>query len=162
VDLGKGVFFVVNPVFLHRSSDTFTMWDDCMSFPDLLVRVRRHDSISLRYQDQHGASHQMLRLDRPTAELLQHEIDHLDGILAIDRALRGTADEEQQAESRQQQESEAHLESAAEAAALAALTDLELSPHPSTAETPAVLRKERYARHKAHWDAQVDYYIGKQ
>jgi peptide deformylase len=87
VNLGAGTFFVVNPVVTWRSAETFTMWDDCMSFPDLLVRVARHQSISVSYVDETGAPREMRELDRPVAELLQHEIDHLDGILAVDRAL---------------------------------------------------------------------------
>src|SRR5439155_19654778 len=69
-----------------RSDETFTMWDDCMSFPSLLVKVRRYRSISLRYQDETGAARVWETLDQAAAELLQHEIDHLDGVLFIDRA----------------------------------------------------------------------------
>lgn len=58
-----------------------------MSFPDLLVRVERAKSISLDYVDEHGKPHQWPDLDQAAAELLQHELDHLDGILAIDRAI---------------------------------------------------------------------------
>ena len=87
VNLGRGTFFVVNPVITWRSEETFTMWDDCMSFPDLLVRVRRVTSLSLEYVDEHGKPHEWRELDQAAAELLQHEIDHLDGILAVDRAL---------------------------------------------------------------------------
>ena len=87
VNLGKGTFFVVNPVVTWRSEETFTMWDDCMSFPDLLVRVRRVQSLSLDYVDEQGKPQQWRDLDQAAAELLQHEIDHLDGVLAVDRAL---------------------------------------------------------------------------
>lgn len=87
VNLGRGAFFVVNPVITWRSDETFTMWDDCMSFPDLLVRVARARSISLDYVDEQGKAKQWCELDQAAAELLQHEIDHLDGILAVDRAL---------------------------------------------------------------------------
>ena len=87
VNLGKGPFFVVNPVVTWRSDETFTMWDDCMSFPDLLVRVRRRMSISLDYVDEQGRSHQWREMDQAASELLQHEIDHLDGVLAVDRAI---------------------------------------------------------------------------
>ena len=87
VNLGEGTFFVVNPVITWRSGETFTMWDDCMSFPDLLVRVRRHASLSLEYVDEHGKPREWRELDQAAAELLQHEIDHLDGILAVDRAI---------------------------------------------------------------------------
>ncbi len=86
-NLGRGTFFVVNPVVTSRSTSTFSMWDDCMSFPDLLVRVMRHESISLSYSDERGGGKTWSELDVPAAELLQHEIDHLDGILAVDRAI---------------------------------------------------------------------------
>ena len=87
VNLGRGTFFVANPVITWRSDETFTMWDDCMSFPDLLVRVARHRSISIDYVDERGAPKRWEELDQAASELLQHEIDHLDGILAVDRAL---------------------------------------------------------------------------
>src|SRR5688500_7262016 len=54
VNLGRGTFFVVNPVITWRSEETFTMWDDCMSFPDLLVRVERVRSLSLEYVGEKG------------------------------------------------------------------------------------------------------------
>ena len=86
IDLGADPFTLHNPEIVWRSDDSFTLWDDCMCFPDLLVRVRRTSSISVSYLDEHGARQTMERLDRRTAELLQHEIDHLDGVLALDRA----------------------------------------------------------------------------
>src|SRR5215210_4354471 len=73
VNLGQGTFFVVNPVIVWRSDETFTMWDDCMSFPDLLVRVERARSLSLQYLDEHGKAKEWQELDTVTAELLQHE-----------------------------------------------------------------------------------------
>ena len=86
-NLGAGPFLMINPAVTWHSETTFTMWDDCMSFPWLLVKVRRWTSISLRYQDEHGETVVRERLDREESELFQHEIDHLDGVLALDRAL---------------------------------------------------------------------------
>jgi peptide deformylase len=63
------------------------MWDDCMSFPDLLVRVERARSLSLEYVDEQGRRKEWRELDQASAELLQHELDHLDGVLAVDRAM---------------------------------------------------------------------------
>jgi peptide deformylase len=80
-------FVIANPVVTWRSEETFTMWDDCMSFPWMMVRLRRHRSISLQYLDELGRAREWLQLEQSTSELLQHEIDHLDGILALDRAL---------------------------------------------------------------------------
>jgi peptide deformylase len=91
VNLGHDTFFIVNPVIAFHSEETFTMWDDCMSFPDLLVRVARHRTISIRYQDERGSERSWERMDLAASELLQHEIDHLDGVLAVDRALPGNS-----------------------------------------------------------------------
>ena len=87
LDLGRGPQTLINPEITWRSEATFTLWDDCMSFPDLLVRLRRARSISVRFADEVGEEHEWEELDPATSELLQHEIDHLDGVLAIDRAL---------------------------------------------------------------------------
>jgi peptide deformylase len=87
MNLGAGPMLLVNPEIVWTSSETFTMWDDCMSFPSLLVRVQRHQSISVHFFDEYGHAQDWLRLSQATSELLQHEIDHLDGILAVDRAL---------------------------------------------------------------------------
>lgn len=84
--LGGEPFVIANPEVTWRSRATFTMWDDCMSFPSLLVRVRRHRSISVRYTNEAGERRDWPHLDQATSELLQHELDHLDGVLAIDRA----------------------------------------------------------------------------
>ena len=75
-----------NPVITGRSRKKMTLWDDCFSFPDLMVKVRRHLSIVVRYQDPAGRHH-TLRAEGSLSELLQHEIDHINGVLAIDRAI---------------------------------------------------------------------------
>ncbi len=77
---------MINPEIIRVSHSTFTLWDDCMSFPDLLVRVRRHESIDLRFLDDTGRQQIWRNLERATSELVQHELDHLDGVLALDRA----------------------------------------------------------------------------
>jgi peptide deformylase len=78
---------LINPVINWLSEDMFSVWDDCFSFPDLLVQVNRHSSISLDFVNESGASSSWSKLSPSTSELLQHEIDHLNGILAIDRAI---------------------------------------------------------------------------
>ncbi len=82
---GKQRWVMVNPEITDVGSEDFLVWDDCFSFPNLLVRVTRAYRATLTYQDLDGESHTM-ELEGPMAELLQHEIDHLDGILAVDRA----------------------------------------------------------------------------
>jgi peptide deformylase len=87
LNLGDNPQLIVNPVVTWISENRFTMWDDCMSFPNLLVRLQRYQSISLRFQDENGEYQEWNNLDIAISELLQHEIDHLDGILAVDRAI---------------------------------------------------------------------------
>ena len=77
---------LINPQIIRASREVMELWDDCFSFPDLLVRVRRHVEILVRYTDEYGAEHLITARD-DLSELLQHEIDHLDGILATDRAI---------------------------------------------------------------------------
>ncbi len=87
LNLGQGSFAIINPRIVDRSKATFTMWDDCMSFPHLLIRLERSLSIDVVYEDERGIEHEWKGVDQARSELLQHEIDHLDGILAIDHAL---------------------------------------------------------------------------
>jgi peptide deformylase len=87
LNLGDGPLMIINPEIVWSSTETFTMWDDCMSFPSLLVKVQRHQSISVHFMDEHGHHCDWHRLNQAVSELLQHEMDHLDGILAVDRAL---------------------------------------------------------------------------
>lgn len=77
---------LINPSIVRASGEMMELWDDCFSFPDLMVRVRRNVEIQVRYTDAHGATH-LLTANDDLSELLQHEIDHLDGILATDRAI---------------------------------------------------------------------------
>jgi len=81
----KGTFLLVNPRIVWRSESTFSLWDDCFSFPWLMVRVRRHDSVSVSFSDDLGRQVVWETVDRSLSELLQHEIDHLDGLLSVDR-----------------------------------------------------------------------------
>ncbi len=87
VDLGAGPFCVINPEITWRSDDMFEVWDDCFSVPDHVVRVRRHRSISLAFCDRALGRRVWSRLPPELSELLQHEIDHLDGVLMVDRAV---------------------------------------------------------------------------
>jgi peptide deformylase len=86
VHLGATPFALINPVITWKSQDMMEVWDDCLSVPGRLVRVQRHRSISLRYLDEHGYLRQWERLPPDLSELFQHEIDHLDGVLMLDRA----------------------------------------------------------------------------
>jgi peptide deformylase len=80
---------LLNPMILRRSRRMMTLWDDCFSFPDILVKVKRHVGVTVAYQDEQG-HRRTLSAVGGLSDLLQHEIDHLDGILAIDRAIDST------------------------------------------------------------------------
>ncbi len=79
-------YAIRNPIYEAQNDSKFRLWDDCFSFPNLLVQLERSQTVAVLYEDEHG---QPVRLDAAGAlsELLQHEMDHLDGILAVDRAL---------------------------------------------------------------------------
>jgi peptide deformylase len=77
---------IINPTFSYLSEETFEVWDDCMCFPNLLVKVKRHRKAVMQYRDEHFEPQQM-ELEDSLSELLQHECDHLDGILATQRAI---------------------------------------------------------------------------
>lgn len=83
VDTGTP-WVLVNPEIIDIGHQDFTVWDDCFSIPDLYVRVLRAHRIRVRYQDLRGKWHEA-DVERELAELLQHEIDHLDGVLTVDR-----------------------------------------------------------------------------
>ena len=79
-------YCLVNPELESRSEETFRLWDDCFSFPGLLVYLERARSVVVRCRDEHGAP-KTIEASGAFSELLQHELDHLDGVLAIDRAI---------------------------------------------------------------------------
>jgi peptide deformylase len=76
---------IINPVLSHCSDEMMELWDDCMSFPNLLVYLRRHRRCTMTFRDIHWQE-QVWQLEDGLSELMQHEIDHLDGILATQRA----------------------------------------------------------------------------
>jgi peptide deformylase len=83
---GEEPWALVNPVIAGRSKEKIVVWDACLSFLSIFMQVERHREITVRYQDLNGAEREVHAGEqRNLSELLQHEIDHLDGILAVDR-----------------------------------------------------------------------------
>ena len=76
----------LNPMLEPLGTETMEVMDDCMSFPGLLVKVQRARRCRIRYRDMDWNQQEMI-LEGDLSELLQHEYDHLDGILATMRAL---------------------------------------------------------------------------
>lgn len=79
---------LINPVLSDMSEEMIELWDDCMSFPDLLVRVRRHKRCRITFRNLNWKEI-TYDLEDDLSELLQHECDHLDGVLAVSRAIDG-------------------------------------------------------------------------
>ena len=77
---------MINPELTDLSKEMFEVWDDCMSFPNLLVKVMRHKRLTLTFYDISWQK-QIWHLEDDMAELIQHEYDHLDGILATQLAI---------------------------------------------------------------------------
>ncbi len=77
---------LINPEIIWRGEEKITVWDACLSFLCIFMQVERHRDIRVRYQNLGGTWHELAAGDHSNlSELQQHEIDHLDGILCIDR-----------------------------------------------------------------------------
>lgn len=77
---------LINPRLEYIEDKKFEIWDDCMSFPGLEVRVYRYEKCRIFYKDLEWNDH-ILEFIGDLSELVQHEYDHLDGILAVQRAI---------------------------------------------------------------------------
>jgi peptide deformylase len=85
IELDGRAYRLRNPEYEFQSEEKIRLWDDCFSFPNLLVWLERARRVRVRYLDESGTV-QFIETEGDFSELLQHEIDHLDGILAVDRA----------------------------------------------------------------------------
>lgn len=77
-------FAMINPEIVWNSEETFRVWDSCFSFDvAFFVKTERYKSIKVKYQNEKGDTFEKLYTG-DLSELLQHEIDHLHGVLATD------------------------------------------------------------------------------
>jgi peptide deformylase len=79
----SGRLVLVNPVITHQEGEWLGR-EGCLSLPDFTASVRRASHIEVQYQDEDG-NHQSLSASEFEAVAIQHEIDHLDGLLFLDR-----------------------------------------------------------------------------
>jgi peptide deformylase len=85
---GEEPWPIINPKIVERSSEKIIVWDACLSFLSIFMQVERNRDITMRYQNLEGKKREFRAGAKDDlSELLQHEIDHLDGILAIDRVV---------------------------------------------------------------------------
>jgi len=83
----KGIVAFFNPQIKKISQETDLMKEGCLSFPDIYLMITRSKFIELEYQDVEGETH-TVQLEGLAARCVQHEIDHLNGILFLQRASR--------------------------------------------------------------------------
>lgn len=81
----KSIAFI-NPKIEFTDDEQFEIWDDCMSFPGLEVKVKRYKKCKVYYNDLDWKDCE-IEFTGDLSELIQHEYDHLNGILAVQRAL---------------------------------------------------------------------------
>jgi peptide deformylase len=74
---------VINPVVLSTSAEKLLSQEGCLSIPGIRASVERFSKIAIRFQDEEGREH-ALECEKLFAICLQHETEHLDGILFID------------------------------------------------------------------------------
>ncbi|MDZ7266977.1 MAG: peptide deformylase [candidate division KSB1 bacterium] len=74
----------VNPVVAQTAGKLLTMEEGCLSIPEIEAEVERHERIRLRFADLQGNRHEE-EFEGLFARVLQHEIDHLNGVFFVDR-----------------------------------------------------------------------------
>ena len=87
VDVGDGLIELINPVITEKSEETQTGSAGCLSIPDRYETVTRPMKVTVRAQNRYGENFTVSG-EGLKARALCHEIDHLDGILYIDKAQR--------------------------------------------------------------------------
>lgn len=80
------IIHFINPVVEFIGEEIFELWDDCMSFPQLEVKIKRHKKIKVNYKDLDWNDNKLV-FEGDLSELFQHEYDHLNGVLAVQRAI---------------------------------------------------------------------------
>lgn len=83
-ETGEGVTALINPKILKKGKKQFIDIEGCLSFPDIWVKLKRAERIEVEAQDILGRKIQM-EASMMVSRVLQHELDHLDGVLFIDK-----------------------------------------------------------------------------
>ncbi len=84
VQMEKGPEVFINPKILKKTRETEIMEEGCLSFPGLFLKIKRAKGVEIEALD--GAGEKVkIKAEGLPARIFQHEIDHLDGILFIDR-----------------------------------------------------------------------------
>ena len=87
-------YVLINPKITSFSKPTDVRWEACLSIPNLFGKVERSKRVSIIYQDLQGNSNK-LKASGFFARVIQHELDHLDGILYTDKVIGTTLTEKE-------------------------------------------------------------------
>jgi len=79
----KNLMYFVNPIILNKAKEQSTYEEGCLSVPDQFAEIDRPNKCEVEYLDYNGKK-KLLKADGLLATCIQHEIDHLEGILFID------------------------------------------------------------------------------
>ena len=86
IDVGEGPYFLVNPEIVYESEETEVDWEGCLSWPGFIGEVERPVRVLVKALDRDGRT-TWVEGEGILARALCHEIDHLDGIMFVDRAI---------------------------------------------------------------------------
>jgi peptide deformylase len=85
VDAGDGPIKIINPEIVHQSEETASFEEGCLSLPDIQIKLNRPVSVLVKGRNLQNQPVEY-RAEGLLARVFQHEIDHLNGVLIIDRA----------------------------------------------------------------------------
>ena len=84
IEVEEELYTLINPKITAKSRKKILLDEGCLSFPGIFLPIARATQVQVRYLDQAGKP-QKIKADGLLARALQHEIDHLNGVLFIDR-----------------------------------------------------------------------------
>jgi len=91
IESKRNHYIMINPEIIEHSDEKHNVWEGCLSFFQYRAYVPRYTSVKVKYYNQEGHE-KFIECEGDLAASLQHEIDHLDGIIYVDRLKNGDAD----------------------------------------------------------------------
>jgi len=84
IEIENELFVLINPEVKNTSKEELDSEEGCLSFPNKFLQIKRHKRIKVKAIDLNGKK-QIIKAKGLLARVIQHEIDHLDGVLIVDR-----------------------------------------------------------------------------
>ncbi len=82
---GEAPYVLINPEIIWSGEEVVEAEEGCLSIPDINLKVKRPESVSVKAYNEYGKEYTISEAHGLLARALQHEIDHLDGILFVDK-----------------------------------------------------------------------------